>query len=158
LESITETLTGALDRLTSRGKLTEANIDEGLRDVRVALLGADVAVSVGRHFIDKVKEKAVGQLKIENVDPRHQIVKVVYDELVALMGPIDTRLKENPIGSTIIMMVGLQGSGKTTTCGKLAKYLIEKRKKKPLLVAAEHHRPAPKHQLHVQGNQKHVPL
>ncbi len=157
-ESITDALTGALDRLTSRGKLTEGNIDEGLRDVRVALLSADVAVPGVKHFIERVKDKAVGQLKIASVDPRQQIVKVVHDELCDLMGPIDTRLKDASTGPTIIMMVGLQGSGKTTTCGKLAKYYIEKRKKKPLLVAADLQRPAAIDQLKVLGEQLGVPV
>jgi signal recognition particle subunit SRP54 len=157
-ETITETLTGALGRLTSRGKLTEGNIDEGLREVRQALLQADVAIPVVKHFIEKVKQKAVGQQQIQGVDPSQQIVKVVHDELCDLMGPIDTRLKEANAGPTVIMMVGLQGSGKTTTCGKLAKYLVEKRKKKPLLVAADLQRPAAIDQLKVLGNTLEVPV
>ncbi len=157
-ETITETLTGALGRLTSRGRLTPDNIDEGLREVRQALLQADVAIPVVKHFIERVKQKSVGDKVIQGVDPSQQIVKVVHDELVELMGPIDTRLKENPAGPTVIMMVGLQGSGKTTTCGKLAKYLVEKRKKKPLLVAADLQRPAAVDQLKVLGASLELPV
>ncbi|MBI3724149.1 signal recognition particle protein [bacterium] len=157
-ETITETLTGALGRLTSRGKLTDSNIDEGLREVRQALLQADVAIPVVKHFIERVKAKAVGQQQIQGVDPSQQIVKVVHDELCDLMGPIDTRLKEAPTGPTVIMMVGLQGSGKTTTSGKLAKHLVEKRKKKPLLVAADLQRPAAIDQLKVLGAQLEIPV
>ncbi|MEZ0227925.1 MAG: signal recognition particle protein [Planctomycetota bacterium] len=157
-ESITESFSGALSRLTSRGKLTEENIDEGLRDVRQALLQADVAIPVVKHFIERVKLKAVGDKKISGIDPSQQIVKVVHDELCELMGPIDTRLKENPAGPTIVMMVGLQGSGKTTTCGKLSKWLVEKRKKKPLLVAADLQRPAAVEQLKVLGKSLDVPV
>jgi signal recognition particle subunit SRP54 len=157
-ESITDAMTGALSRLTSRGKLTEANIDDGLRDVRQALLQADVAIPVVKHFIERVKIKAVGEKQIQGVDPSQQIVKIVHDELCELMGPIDTRLKEAPSGPTVIMMVGLQGSGKTTTCGKLAKHLVEKRKKKPLLVAADLQRPAAVDQLKVLGTQLDLPV
>ncbi len=157
-ETITETLTGALGRLTSRGKLTADNIDDGLREVRQALLQADVAIPVVKHFIERVKLKAVGDKQIQGVDPSQQVVKVVHDELCELMGPIDTRLKENPAGPTIIMMVGLQGSGKTTTCGKLAKWLVEKRKKKPLLVAADLQRPAAVEQLKVLGTSLEIPV
>jgi signal recognition particle subunit SRP54 len=157
-ETITEKLTGALSRLTSRGKLTEENIAEGLRDVQRSLLEADVAIPVVKHFIERVKAKAVGAAVIPGVDPSQQIVKVIHDELCELMGPIDTRLKEAPTGPTIIMMVGLQGSGKTTTCGKLAKHLVEKRKKKPLLVAADLQRPAAVDQLQVLGKTLDIPV
>jgi signal recognition particle subunit SRP54 len=157
-DQLTDGLSGAISRLVSRGKLTEANIDEGLREVRKALLEADVALPVIKDFIEKVKAKAVGQGQIQGVDPGQQIVKVVHDELVALMGPIDTRFKEHGAGPTIIMMVGLQGAGKTTTCGKLAKYLIEKKRRKPVLVAADLQRPAAIDQLKVLGEQLGVPV
>ncbi len=159
-DQLTDGLQGAIERIVSRGKLTEANIDEGLREVRKALLEADVSLPVVRDFIERVKQASVGQLKIEGVDPGQQIVKVVNDELINLMGPIDTRVIEAGPGQgpTVIMMVGLQGSGKTTTTGKLAKYLVEKKKKKPLLVAADLQRPAAIDQLKVLGEQLGVPV
>jgi signal recognition particle subunit SRP54 len=157
-DQLTEGLSGAISRLVSRGKLTEANIDEGLREVRKALLEADVALPVIKDFIDKVKAKAIGAQQIDGVDPGQQIIKIVNDELVALMGPIDTRVRDNGNGPTIIMMVGLQGAGKTTTCGKLAKYLIEKKRRKPVLVAADLQRPAAIDQLKVLGEQLGIPV
>ena len=157
---LSESLQGALGRLTSGGKLTEKNIDEGLREVRKALLEADVSIAVVREFVERVKEAAVGETVIEGVDPSQQIVKIVNDELVRLMGPIDTRVQEADPGQgpTLIMMVGLQGCGKTTTTGKLAKYLVEKKKRKPLLVAADLQRPAAIDQLKVLGVTLGVPV
>lgn len=149
-----------MERIVSRGKLTETNIEDGLREVRKALLEADVSIAVVRQFIDKVRTAAIGQLQVKGVDPTQQIVKVVNDELVALMGPIDTRIHEaeKGRGPTVIMMVGLQGSGKTTSTGKLAKYLVEKKKKKPLLVAADLQRPAAIDQLKVLGESLGLPV
>ena len=158
-DQLTDGLSGAISRLVSRGKLTESNIDEGLREVRKALLEADVSIAVVKDFVDRVKAKAVGELQIEGVDPAQQVVKVVHDELVSLMGPIDTRFKESQnAGPTIVMLVGLQGSGKTTTCGKLAQYLVQKKKRKPLLVAADLQRPAAIDQLKVLGEQLQLPV
>ena len=158
-DQLTDSLSGAISRLVSRGKLTEANIDEGLREVRKALLEADVSIAVVKEFVDRVKAKAVGQVQVEGVDPAQQVIKVVHDELVGLMGPIDTRIKESQnSGPTIIMLVGLQGSGKTTTCGKLASYLVQKKKRKPLLVAADLQRPAAIDQLKVLGQQLDLPV
>ncbi|MGE0712310.1 MAG: signal recognition particle protein [Planctomycetota bacterium] len=157
---LSEGLQGALQRLTSGGKLTEQNIDEGLREVRKALLEADVSIAVVREFIERVKAAAIGEKQLEGVDPGQQIVKVVHDELVRLMGPIDTRFAEAPPGAgpTIVMMVGLQGCGKTTTTGKLAKWLVEKKKRKPLLVAADLQRPAAIDQLKVLGESLGIPV
>jgi len=158
-DQLSDSLGGAISRLVSRGKLTEANIDEGLREVRKALLEADVSIAVVRDFLDRVKTKAIGELQIEGVDPAQQVVKVVNDELTNLMGPIDTRIQESSgKGPTIVMLLGLQGSGKTTTCGKLAKYLVDKKKRKPLLVAADLQRPAAIDQLKVLGEQVGVPV
>jgi signal recognition particle subunit SRP54 len=157
-DQLTDSLGGALQRLVSRGKLTDANVEEGLRDVRKALLEADVALPVIRDFIERVKTKGLGQAQIQGVDPAQQIIKVVHDELVGLMGPIDTRIRDGGNGPTIIMMCGLQGSGKTTTTAKLAKYLIEKKKRKPLLVAADLQRPAAIDQLKILGEQLQVPV
>lgn len=156
---LSESLSGAIGRLVSGGKLTEKNIDDGLREVRKALLEADVSIAVVREFITRVKAAAVGQIQIEGVDPSQQIVKVVFDELVNLMGPIDTRIHEaEGKGPTVIMMVGLQGCGKTTTTGKLAKWLVEKKKRKPLLVAADLQRPAAIEQLKVLGESINIPV
>ncbi|MBI1851477.1 MAG: signal recognition particle protein [Planctomycetes bacterium] len=156
-ESITEKLTAAFSRLTSRGKLTEANIQEGLREVRQALLEADVNFKVAKDFIASVTAKAVGKEVIESIRPGQQIVKIVHDELVALMGPTDGYIHWQSSGPTVILMAGLQGSGKTTTCGKLAKYLVKKGKR-PLLVAADVQRPAAIQQLQVLGKDLGVPV
>jgi len=160
-ENITESLGNALRRLTGRGRLTESNIEEGLRDVRKALLEADVHFKVVKDFVERVKAQAVGQELIRSINPGQQIVKIVHDELVALMGKADSSIKRSPkAGSgepTVIMMVGLQGSGKTTSCGKLAKFLID-RGQRPMLVAADVQRPAAIDQLKVLGEQLKVPV
>jgi signal recognition particle subunit SRP54 len=156
-ESITEKLQEAFSRLTSRGKLTEANIQEGLREVRQALLEADVNYKVAKDFITSVTSKAIGKEVIESIRPGQQIVKIVHDELVALMGPTDGYIHWRSSGPTVILMAGLQGSGKTTTCGKLAKYL-QKKGKRPLLVAADVQRPAAVQQLQILGTDLKVPV
>jgi signal recognition particle subunit SRP54 len=158
-DQLSDSLSGAVNRLVSRGKLTDANIDEGLREVRKALLEADVSIAVVRDFIETVKTKAVGATQIKGVDPAQQIIKVVNDELAALMGPIDTRIQESSQKRpTVLMLVGLQGSGKTTTCGKLANFLKTKKKRKPLLVAADLQRPAAIDQLKVLGETLDIPV
>ena len=119
-ESLTSSITRALDRIRMRGKLTSENIEQGLREVRSALLEADVSFAVVKQFLAAVSEKAVGEAVIKSVDPSQQIVKVVHDELVALMGPADPAIHYAPTGVTVILVAGLQGSGKTTTCAKLA--------------------------------------
>jgi len=157
-ESITEGFSSAIRKFTGR-TLTEANIEEGLREVRKALLEADVGVKVVKDFVEKIRAKAVGQDVIKSVQPGQQIVKIVHDELVELMGRGDTSLKRSDKQGqpTIIMMCGLQGSGKTTTCGKLARYLTNKGFK-PLLAAADLQRPAAIEQLKVLGEQLKVPV
>jgi len=158
-DQLSDSLQGAIQRLVSGGKLTEANIDAGLREVRKALLEADVSIAVVRQFIENVKQAAIGASQLKGVDPSQQVIKVVSDELVNLMGPVDTRITESmDAGPTVIMMVGLQGCGKTTTTGKLAKYLVEKKKRKPLLVAADLQRPAAIDQLKILGEQLGVPV
>lgn len=157
-EAITDSLQGVFRKLGLRGRLSEKNIAEGLREVRTALLSADVNYKVAKEFIAKVQEKAVGQDVIKSVRPEQQIVKIVYDELVELMGPTDTSITENPKGPAVIMMVGLQGGGKTTSCGKLAQFLRQKRGCKPLLVAADMQRPAAVEQLKVLGEQLGIPV
>ncbi len=156
-ESITEKLQAAFSKFTSRGRLTETNIQEGLREVRQALLEADVNFKVAKGFINSVSQKAVGKEVIESIRPGQQIVKIVHDELVSLMGPTDCTLHYRPKGPTVILMAGLQGSGKTTTCGKLSKYLVKKGKR-PLLVAADVQRPAAVEQLQVLGRSLGLPV
>jgi signal recognition particle subunit SRP54 len=147
----------AFGRFRARGLLTEANIKEGLREVRTALLEADVNYNVVQEFMERVSEEAVGTQLIKSVRPEQQIVKIVHDALVDLMGPSDPSLRFEKTGPTIVMLCGLQGSGKTTTCGKLARKLAEQGRK-PLLVAADLQRPAAVEQLKVIGNQLSVPV
>jgi signal recognition particle subunit SRP54 len=156
-ESITEKLQEVFKKLTSRGKLTESNIQEGMRQVRLALLEADVNYKVAKDFIEAVTKRAVGQEVLQSVTPGQQIIKIVYDEMSKLMGPADSTVKIGSKSPTVIMMVGLQGSGKTTTCAKLAKYLISK-SHQPLLVAADVKRPAAIEQLKVLGKQLNLPV
>lgn len=156
-EGITRGLSEALKKLRGRGRLTEANIREGLREVRRALLEADANFTVVNNFIAKVEERAVGQDVISKIDPSEQIVKIVYDELVQLMGPVDHKIRFARERPTILMMCGLQGSGKTTTCGKLA-LMLQKAGRKPLLVAADLQRPAAVEQLKVLGEQIKIPV
>ena len=140
------------------GKLTEKNIDAGIREVRQALLEADVNVRVVKGFVERVREQAVGLETIKGVKPADQFVKVVKDELETLLGGEPTRIKWSSRGPTVIMMVGLQGTGKTTTTAKLARYLVRREQKKPLLVAADVQRPAAIEQLKVLGKQLDVPV
>jgi signal recognition particle subunit SRP54 len=156
-EHISERFGAIFDKLRYGGKLTEDNIREGLRDVRRALLEADVNVGVVRDFIDKVTAKAVGESIMSGVQPGQQVVQLVHDELIALMGEADAEIPYAKSGPTVIMMAGLQGAGKTTTCGKLAKLLLENGKR-PLLVAADLQRPAAIEQLKVLGQQIGVPV
>jgi signal recognition particle subunit SRP54 len=138
-------------------KLTPEDIREGLRTVRMALLEADVALPVVKDFMTKVSEKAVGQEVLAAVEPSQQLVKVVHDELVALMGPADPTIHFHPSEPTVIMLAGLQGSGKTTTVGKLAQRLKSKGRH-PLLVAADLQRPAAVEQLQVLGRELDLPV
>ncbi|WP_422931661.1 signal recognition particle protein [Singulisphaera sp. PoT] len=156
-DDLQKRLSTAFGRFRARGVLTEANIQEGLREVRTALLEADVHYQVVQEFMAKVGEKAVGQLLIKSVRPEQQIVKIVHDELVELMGPVDPSIRIEKSGLTVIMLCGLQGSGKTTTCGKLAR-LLASQGRKPLLVAADLQRPAAIEQLKVIGQQLQVPV
>jgi signal recognition particle subunit SRP54 len=152
-ESLTDTLQGFFSRLGRQPKLTEKNIDEGLKEVRLALLEADVHYRVVKQFIQRVREKAVGQEVISGVNPAQQIVKIVHDEIEALMGPVDTALEMKQDGPTVLMVCGLQGSGKTTTCAKLARYLRENYSCTPVLGAADVQRPAAIDQLEELGEQ-----
>ena len=150
-------LGNAFSRFRPKGLLTQANIQEGLRDVRSALLEADVNFNVVQDLMAKITAKAVGEQLIKAVRPEQQIVKIVHDELIALMGPSDPSIRLEKTGPTILMLCGLQGAGKTTTCGKLAK-LLAAQGRKPLLVAADLQRPAAIEQLKVLGQQLQVPV
>jgi signal recognition particle subunit SRP54 len=156
-EGLQKGLSDALKRITGRGRLSEANIKEGLSTVRQALLDADVNFNVTNTFIDRVSERAVGQDVVQSIRPEEQIIKIVYDELVQLMGPVDHNIHFAKDRPTVIMLCGLQGSGKTTTAGKLAKMLRE-RGKQPMMVAADMQRPAAIDQLIVLGQQLNIPV
>ncbi len=156
-DDLQKRLSGAFGRFRARGILTEANIKEGMREVRTALLEADVNFNVVQEFMQRVNERAVGTQLIKSVRPEQQIVKIVHDELVELMGPVDPTIRFEKSGPTILMLCGLQGSGKTTTCGKLAR-LLAAQGRKPLLVAADLQRPAAVEQLRVIGEQLGVPV
>jgi signal recognition particle subunit SRP54 len=157
-ESLSKSLQSVVQRLTGRGALTEKDVDEALREVRTALLGADVAYKVAKDFCARVRAKAVGQEVLKSVHPGHQVVKVVHDELVALMGEKPRGIPSaSPARPTVILVAGLQGSGKTTTCAKLARLLM-KRGRRPLLVAADLQRPAAIDQLETLGKQIDCPV
>ncbi len=157
-EGIQRGLSEALKKLRGRGRLTESNIKDGLSDVRTALLEADVNYNVANDFINRVAEKSIGQQVLRTLDPSQQIVRIIYEELVALMGPVEHRFHFAKDRPTIIMLCGLQGSGKTTTAGKLALLLRDKFGRKPLLVAADLQRPAAVDQLQTLGQQLNIPV
>jgi len=157
LDSLSTRLQTIFDKLGGRGRLSEENIQEALREVRVALLEADVNFKVVRAFIDRVKDKAVGQDVLTSLTPAQQVVKVVHNELVDLLGGSGHRLATAPHPPTVIMLMGLQGSGKTTTAAKLAR-LYTKQGQHPLLAAADTQRPAAMDQLRTLGAQLGVPV
>ena len=148
--SLSERLNHIFSKLTKRGKLTELEIRTAMREVRVALLEADVNLKVAKQFIADVSEKAVGQEILTSLNPAQQVIKIVNEELIALMGSKNAKLEVSPKLPTVIMMCGLQGAGKTTLCGKLAT-LLKKQGKRPLLVAGDIYRPAAITQLQVVG-------
>ena len=156
-ENLSERLERSFKLLKGEGKITEINIAETLKDVRRALLDADVNYKVAKQFTDRVKEKALGQNVLTSVKPGQLMIKIVHDELAELMGgsASELQLDGNP---TVILMSGLQGSGKTTFAGKLANMLKAKKSKKPLLVACDVYRPAAIEQLKVLGEQIGVPV
>jgi signal recognition particle subunit SRP54 len=157
-ETLTQRLTQSFSFLRGKRELSEENVEEGLRQVRTALLEADVHFKVVRDFTARVKQRIVGETAIAGVDPAQQFVHAFHRELVELMGPEDARLSFAKSGPTVILMAGLQGAGKTTTCAKLAKHLRDKHGKRPLLVAADVKRPAAVEQLRVLGKQIGVPV
>ncbi len=152
-ENLSNRLTGIFDRLTRRGNLTEEDVNEAMREVRIALLEADVALPVVKDFIAKVKEGAVGQDVARSVTPGQQVIKIVHDHLVDLLGKEAEPLNIGVTPPAVIMMLGLQGSGKTTTSAKLAKRLTETDRKKVLLASLDVQRPAAQEQLAVLGAQ-----
>jgi len=149
-QELTSRFDGVFRRLKGHGKLTEENIAEAMREIRLVLLEADVNFKVAKEFIAKIKQKAVGEEVVGSITPAQQVIKIMHDELTLLLGGVDTPLREANLPPTVIMIVGLQGSGKTTFCGKLAKHLVG-RGRKPLLVAADLQRPAAVEQLKVVG-------
>jgi signal recognition particle subunit SRP54 len=156
-EYMGDRLQAAIKNIRGMGKITEENIGDAMREIRMALLEADVNYQVVKEFTNKVKEKALGMEVEKSLKPDELFIKIVKDELVDLLGgeaaPLET--KKNP---TIVMLVGLQGSGKTTTCGKLANYLRKKESKKPLLVACDIYRPAAIEQLQTLGKELNIPV
>ena len=155
-ESLQDSLKSALKTLQGKGKLTEANMREGLRLVEQSLIEADVSYSAVQEFMRGVTEKALGEKVLLALNPTQQLIGVVRDELIQILGPVDPAIRLNK-DVTVLMMCGLQGSGKTTTCGKLAKLLVQN-KARPMLVAADLQRPAAIEQLHVLGRQLNVPV
>ena len=156
-DNLSNSLTSAIGTLRGRGKLSEANMREGLGEVRTALLEADVAYDVVEEFLDRVSADAIGAKVLDALDPAQQLIGVVHRELVNLMGPVDHEIPFRSGDTTILMLCGLQGSGKTTTCGKLARRLKEKGKG-VMLVAADLQRPAAIEQLSVLGEQIGIPV
>jgi signal recognition particle subunit SRP54 len=157
LEDLTQKLESAFQKLRGYGKLTEKNISDSLKEVRRALLEADVNYKVVKDFVASVEEKAIGEEVLRSVTPGQMIVKIVNDELIHLLGSTTTQIKTAGIPPTIIMLCGLQGSGKTTFAAKLANYL-RKRGRKPMLVAADVYRPAAIQQLRVLGKSLDIPV
>ena len=157
LEDLTAKFDRALKKITGQGRLTEENISDTLRELRRILLDADVNYKVAKKFIEDVKEKALGKEVVTSITPGQQITKILYDELTNLMGGTWTEISLNPSGPTVILLVGLQGSGKTTFSAKLAGYLKSKNRN-VLLTAADVYRPAARDQLKTLGNQIDVPV
>ena len=156
-ESLGERLTGVFDRFTGRGVLSEKDVDEALREVRLALLEADVALPVVRDFIAKARESATGEAVIRSVKPSEQVVKIVHDGLVDMLGGEEpTPLQFNVAPPAVILMAGLQGSGKTTTSAKLAVRLTKVDRKKVLMASLDTRRPAAMEQLQALGKQGEI--
>lgn len=156
-ENLSEKLQNTFKKLKGKGVLTESDINEAMREVKLALLEADVNFKVVKEFVAQIKEKAMGTEVLESLTPGQQVIKIVNDQLVELMGGTNSKLTYSPSGFTVLMMVGLQGTGKTTTCGKLAAYL-KKNGKKPMLAACDIYRPAAIDQLEVVGRTVDVPV
>lgn len=156
-EGLADKLQGALGKLKSKGKLTEKDVKDAMREVKLALLEADVNFKVVKDFIKKVQERCVGQEVMESLTPAQHVIKIVNEELTSLMGDVQSKVMISPKPPTVIMMVGLQGAGKTTTSGKLGGY-FKKQGKRPLLVACDVYRPAAIKQLQVVGEKLDIPV
>ena len=156
-ESLGSKLKGVFDKLTNRGKLNEADIKEAMREVRLALLEADVNFKVARDFVARVSEKANGEAVMQSLTPGQQVIKIVNEELTEMMGGQNVRIAVDSKPPTVILLCGLQGAGKTTFAGKLA-LMLKKQGKKPLLAACDIHRPAAIDQLKILGRQIDVPV
>ncbi|NCU16252.1 signal recognition particle protein [Pallidibacillus pasinlerensis] len=157
-EGLSERLQKTMQKIRGKGKVTEADVKEMMREVRLALLYADVNLKVVKSFVKKVSERAVGQEVMKSLTPGQQVIKVVKDELTELMGGEQSKIATANKPPTVVMMVGLQGAGKTTTTGKLANLLRKKYNRKPLLVAADIYRPAAINQLQTLGKQLTLPV
>jgi signal recognition particle subunit SRP54 len=140
-DSLSDKLQAAFDGLKKQGKLTDKDVERAAREIRLALLEADVNFKVVKQFVDAVKGRALGAEVLESLTPAQQFIKIVNEELTALMGAASTKLTFSPRPPTVVMMVGLQGSGKTTACGKLANFLMQQGKS-PALAAGDVYRPA----------------
>lgn len=156
-ENLSEKLQGTFKKLRGKGVLQESDINDAMREVKLALLEADVNFKVVKEFVAAVKEKCMGAEVLGSLTPGQQVIKIVNDELVTLMGGTGSKLTYSPSGFTVLLMVGLQGTGKTTTCGKLANYL-KKQGKNPMLCACDIYRPAAIDQLEVVGKSVGVPV
>lgn len=157
-EGLSQRLQAVMKKLRGKGKVTEADVKTAMREVRLALLEADVNFKVVKRFINRVKERAVGQEVLNSLTPGQQVIKVVREELTALMGGQQSELVLSKQPPTVVMMVGLQGAGKTTTTGKLARLLKKQKQQQPLLIAADVYRPAAIKQLQVLGQQLDIPV
>ncbi|GEQ33166.1 signal recognition particle protein [Marinilactibacillus psychrotolerans] len=157
-EGLTGRLQDAFSGLRKKGKITEADVKDAMREVRLALLEADVNYKVVREFVKTVREKAIGEEVLESINGGQQVVKIVNDELTHLMGGTQEKIIFADRGPTVYMMTGLQGAGKTTTAGKLANYLRKQENKKPMLVAADIYRPAAIDQLQTVGSDLNIPV
>ena len=156
-EGLSSRLQAITKKIKGEARITESNMKEMLREVKLALLEADVNYKIVKEFINNVQEKALGQEVMKSLKPGEQVVKIVKDEMVELLGGTESKINISPNPPTVIMLVGLQGSGKTTTAGKLAN-LLRKQGKKPLLVACDVYRPAAIKQLQVVGGQLNIPV
>lgn len=156
-ESLSNKLQGALNKLKGKGKLSEKDIDEAMRDIRLSLLEADVNFKVVKDFVKSVKERSMGSEVMESLTPGQQVVKIVNEEMIKILGEKESKIQFSSTETTVIMMCGLQGAGKTTTAGKLA-LRFKKQNKRPLLVACDIYRPAAIKQLEVVGKSVEVPV
>ena len=156
-EGLSDKLQGLFKSLRGKGRLTEEDIDKAMREVRLALLEADVNFKVVKKFVASIKEKCLGEEVLASLTPGQQVIKIVNEELTALMGGTASKLTYSSSGFTVLLLAGLQGTGKTTTAGKLALYL-KNEGKKPMMAACDVHRPAAIDQLEIVGQQVDVPV